>query len=222
VTLVAPASASRTFAASASPCGGMSAKASTPPPPGSDGHGSGVWVGSRDPAAPALFYFDPADPPVTFDAPSVAPACQGDGAPLGLWYYTVLSAADVSTQAALASQTDRSAFPMDPFPTQSILDTTPEGPRFSSCSVGYEKGQRLLNGMEGTTDPGATVALSIEVGTLLYADLATAVAGDDGNAVIPDFDLDTLTTPIPAGATITVVLTADDNYSGACRLEVET
>lgn len=96
------------------------------------------------------------------------------------------------------------------------------GPRFSSCSVGYDSGERLLNGMEGTTDPGATVALSIEVGTLLYTDLATAVAGDDGQVAIPDFDLDDLTTPIPAGATITVVLTADGNDLGACRLEVET
>jgi hypothetical protein len=88
--------------------------------------------------------------------------------------------------------------------------------------VGYDSGERLLNDMEGTTDPGATVVLSIEAGTLLYADLSTAVAGDDGNVVIPDFDLDDLTTPIPSGATVTVVLTADGNYPGACRLEVET
>ena len=80
----------------------------------------------------------------------------------------------------------------------------------------------MLTGMEGKTEPGATVALTIEVGTLLYDQLATTTAGDDGSFTLPDFALDDLTTPIPAGATITVVLTADGNYGGACRIDVET
>jgi hypothetical protein len=195
-----------------------------PPPPGGDdgGEGSGVWFANRDPEAPGLFFFYPASPPGAFDSPAVPLGCQSDGALLGLGSYAVLSGTDIATQAGLATAMDRQAFPVGPLPTEPIFDTTPEGPRFSSCSVGYESGEGLLNGMEGTTDPGATVVLSIEVGTLLYADLATAVAGDDGRVVIPDFDLDTLTTPIPPGATITVVYVADGNYLGACRLEVET
>ncbi|MBP1632965.1 MAG: hypothetical protein H6Q11_1253, partial [Acidobacteria bacterium] len=186
------------------------------------GGGTGVWVGNRDPGAPGLFFFRPQDPPAALETPTVALGCRVNGAPLAVWDYVVLGVGRIAHESALAGVMDRIAFPVDPFPEESVTPTTAPGPRFSSCSVSYESSVRTITGIEGTTDPGAIVVLGIEVGTLLYADLATAVAGHDGKVVIPDFNLDTLTTPIPAGATITVVLTADENHPGACRLRVET
>lgn len=181
-----------------------------------------MWIGARDPAQPGLWYFDAGNPPSAFGDPQIPLGCQIDGSPVGLAYYAILSAGDVAAQAALANAMDRTAFPVEPVAEAPVTSTAPTGPRFSSCSVGYQSSGRLLTGMEGKTEPGATVALTIEVGTLLYDQLATTTAGDDGSFTLPDFALDDLTTPIPAGATITVVLTAGDNYPGACRIDVET
>ncbi len=175
-----------------------------------------AWVGQPEPGNVVAIPIGQLNPSPVVVA---SPVNQFAGQPVGLWNVIVLGGNQIAKQAGLAAAMDPALFPLGIIPDD---PTTPEGPRFSSCSVGYDSGERLLNGMEGTTDPGATVALSIEVGTLLYTDLATAVAGDDGQVAIPDFDLDDLTTPIPAGATITVVLTADGNDLGACRLEVET
>jgi hypothetical protein len=142
---------------------------------------------------------------------------------MGLAYYAILSADDVARQAALADGMDRAAFPVEPIPGAPVTPTAPTGPGFDMCSVGYESSGRLLTGMEGKTEPGATVVLSIEYGTSLYADVATVVAGDDGTFTLLDVSVDDLGPPAPpADATITVVFTADGNNDRSCRLEVET
>ena len=93
-----------------------------------------------------------------------------------------------------------------------------EGLLFAAQSTG-----RILNDMEGATDPEATVVLSIEYGTSLYTDVATVVAGDDGTWALPDVSVDDLGPPAPpADATITVIFTANGYDLGACRLDVET
>jgi hypothetical protein len=193
-----------------------------PPPPGDGDGGTGVWVGSRDPEQPGLWYITVTDPPASLRAPQITLDCQSGGETLGLWDLIVLSRADIAGQQALADAMDRTAFAQDPFPEAPVTPTVPTGPRFDSCSVGYEHAARLLNGMEGKTVPGATVVLSIEFGTLLYDELATTVADTDGSFTLPDFDLDDLTTPIPAGSAITVALTADGYYEGACRIDVSS
>ena len=191
-----------------------------PPPPGGDPDGGPfVWIPQREPGNIVVF---PVNDPPQNPVPAAQPQCMLDGQPVSLWYMQVFNQGAAEYQASLAAQMDRSAFPIGPFPTESVFDTRPEGPGFSSCAVGYDGGERLLNDMEGTTDPGATVVLSIVFGDLLYADLATAVAGDDGTFTLPDLDLDDLTTPIPAGSTITVVYTADGFDLGSCELEVDT
>jgi hypothetical protein len=193
-----------------------------PPPPGVDDGSAGVWVGGRDPEQPGLWYFDVANPPAALGEPQVALGCRIGGTPVGLAYYTVLSAGDVAEQAGRAATMDRNAFAQDPFPEAPVISTLPNGPGFNMCSVGYENAARLLNGMEGKTEPGAKVVLSIEFGDLLFDQLGTVTAGADGTFSLPDFDLDDLPTSIPAGATITVVLTADGFSAGACRIDVDT
>jgi hypothetical protein len=182
-------------------------------PPGS---APWMWVPQHEPGNVVAIPLGQANPvPVVV----ATPVNQFAGQPVGVWNIVVLGGNQIGNQAGLAAAMDPSLFPVGIIPDD---HTGPGGPRFSSCSVGYERMRRAIVGLEAAIDPGSKVLLSARVGEVEYPSLGTATADDTGKVVFPELLLDDLTPSVPAGAVVIVVYTPEGSPGSACELEVET
>ena len=188
------------------------------------GFGPGVWVGYGDPPGTRRGLLRSGEPPVSFDASSPSPLAARSTTPCsGSWSYARAERGR-HRHAGRPGGRDGSAPPSPWAPSRPTRSSTPglRAPASRLAASATSGADHLLNGMEGTTDPGTTVRSASRSATPALHRPGHGSGRRRREVHLPRLDLDDLTTPIPAGATITVVLTGDGNDLGACRLEVET